>query len=198
MEKFGLHTRQPLCFSIAVFARPICSSHPVVPTTIGTPSAAMPSMFAGTTPGMENSIATSIPAKLTAVSPSPFALLNSSSFSATANSYSGASCSMSFPILPYPTMASLRMHRFLTLEHVGVQCGKELLVQRANRARQVGLGHHDADVEQARALADHANIDAVQRVEHAARHAGRVANVLADQTHDHAIVLHRRFRKLAK
>src|ERR1035437_10382420 len=65
-----------------------------------TPGAAMPSTLPGTAAGMENSMATSTPAKFPAVRPAPPGLLNSSSLSATSKSYSGASCSMSLPIFP--------------------------------------------------------------------------------------------------
>ena len=80
---------------------PSCSSQPVVPTTTWTPSAAMPSTLPATAAGMENSIA-DVDARESsaAVRPAPFALLNSSSFSATSKPYSGASCSISLPILP--------------------------------------------------------------------------------------------------
>ena len=64
-------------------------------------------------------------------------------------------------------------------------------------AHQVGLRHHEAEVQQRCALRDHADIDAVERVEDAARHARSVADVLADQADDRLIVLHRRLRRTA-
>src|ERR1039458_6865021 len=94
-------------------------------------------------------------------------------------------------------MARLRMHRLIAFEDVGVERGEELLVQRGHRAQQIDFGHYEADIQQRRALADHADVDAVQRIENPARHARRVANVLAHQADDHAIVLHRGLGELA-
>src|ERR1017187_6240860 len=176
----------------------MCSSQPVVPTSSGTPSAAMPSTLPGTAAGMENSMATSTPAKFPAVRPASPGLLNSSSLRAASKSYSGASGSMSLPIFPEPTMASLCMHRLFAFEDFGVERGEELLVQRRDRAHEIAFGHHEADVEQRRSLADHADVDAIERIENPARHARRVPDVLAHQADDDAIVLHRGFGKLAQ
>src|ERR1035441_2346903 len=95
-------------------------------------------------------------------------------------------------------MARLRMHRLVAFEDVGVERGEELLVQRGHRAQQIGFGHHEADIEQRRSLADHADVDAIERIENPARHARRVADVLAHQADDDAIVLHRGFGELAQ
>src|ERR1039457_1346340 len=131
--------------STARFTASTCSNHPVVPITMLTPSAAIPSTLRRTAAGMEKSMATPIERKFSAVSPSKLALLNSSSLSATVKPYSGASCSMSRPILPYPTIARRRgsgMHGLAALEYGGIHFGEKLLVQGRHGALQVGLGHH--------------------------------------------------------
>ena len=61
----------------------------------------MPSTFRFTAAGMEKSMATSMPRNVFGREAlESEALLNSSSFSATVKPYSGASCSISRPILP--------------------------------------------------------------------------------------------------
>src|ERR1035437_3803225 len=95
-------------------------------------------------------------------------------------------------------MASLCMHRLFAFEDFGVERGEELLVQRRDRAHEIAFGHHEADIEQRRSLADHADVDAIERIENPARHARRVPDVLAHQADNDAIVLHRGFGKLAQ
>src|SRR5262249_26333970 len=99
-------------------------------------------------------------------------------------------------ILPYPTIASSGMHRLLALEHFRIERSEKLLVQRGHRAVQIRLGHNEADVEQRSALADHADIDAVERIEGTARDPRGVTDVLADQTDNDAIVLDGDFGEL--
>src|SRR5262249_52331402 len=95
-------------------------------------------------------------------------------------------------------MAALCMNGLFAFEDGGIQRRKEFVVQRVYSAREVGLRYHEADIQQARALADHADVDAIERVKYAARHAGRVADVFANEANDHAIVLDGGFRELAQ
>src|SRR5438067_140002 len=76
------------------------------------------------------------------------------------------------------------------LEYGLVQLGEKLLVQRADRLGQILLGDNQAQIQQARALADHPDIDPIERAEDAARDSRRVADVLADQADDRLAVLH--------
>ena len=55
--------------------------------------------------GVENSMATSTPRKFSGVMPCWFTFVSMSSFKPTEKPASGASCSISRPIFPYPTMA---------------------------------------------------------------------------------------------
>src|SRR3982751_5212436 len=95
-------------------------------------------------------------------------------------------------------MASLRKHGLFALEDVGVKLGEELLVQGSDGAQQVTLGHHEADIQQRSALADHADVDAIESIENTARHAGGMADIFAHQADDNAIVLHGDVGKLAQ
>ncbi len=55
--------------------------------------------------GVENSMATSTPRNFSGVMPCWFTLVSMSSFRPTENPASAASCSISLPIFPYPTIA---------------------------------------------------------------------------------------------
>ena len=106
IEKFGTpHQADAALLDRRAGARRCRSSHPVVPTTTFTPIAASRSIFSTTAAGTENSTATSMPRKFSAVMPAPFALSSMSSRSGTSKPYSGASCSTRRPIFPYPTIA---------------------------------------------------------------------------------------------
>src|ERR1017187_9761758 len=61
------------------------------------------------------------------------------------------------------------MHRLIALKHGRVQLAEELPVERFDGGAQISFRHHEADVEQRSALRNHAHIDALERVEHAAR-----------------------------
>src|SRR5271163_1941342 len=110
-EKFAAQTSPVFAAATASRAPAICSNHPVVPTTVFTPSAASRRTFSGAAPGLLNSTATSTPHKLSSESPLPPALSFPENFASTTNPYSGASCSINFPILPHPTMASPLLKR---------------------------------------------------------------------------------------
>src|ERR1019366_4559490 len=177
------------CLATAAMTASRCSSQPVVPITRLTPSAAIRSTLRSTAEGMEKSMATSMPRKFSGVMPSKTALLNSSSLSATVKPYSGASCSTSFPILPYPTIASSGMDGLPSFEHFRIKLGEKLLMQRRDRAEQVGFGQNQADVEQRRALRNHADVNAVEGVEDAPGHSRGVADVVANQADNHLVLL---------
>src|SRR5450759_158069 len=165
----------------ADFTRSAPSSQPVVPTTMFTPSAEMRSTFSATAEGMENSIAASTPAKFSRVMPSKCALLNSSSFKATVKPYSGASCSISLPIFPYPTIASFMSH---LVKDSRVKLPKKLGVQHLHGTRHVLLRHHEGQVQPRSSLRNHPDIDRVHGVKGAARHSRCVTNVVAHDTDD--------------
>src|ERR1700719_812794 len=81
---------------------------------VGTPMAQSLSRFATAVCGVENSMATSTPRKFSGVMPCWFTFVSMSSFNPTEKPASGASCSISLPIFPYPTMA-----RFLGMVRLG-------------------------------------------------------------------------------
>src|SRR5690242_13590530 len=96
-------------------------------------------------------------------------------------------------------MARLRgMGRLLALEDGVVKGGEEFFVEEADGAGQVGFGDDEADVQETRALTDHADVDAVEGVEDAPGNAGGVADVFADQADDDAVVLDSGFGELAE
>src|ERR1035441_3088542 len=79
------------------------------------------------------------------------------------------------------------MDGLIAFENLGIERREELLVERLYRGPQVGFRHHETDVEQRSALRDHADVDAVESHEHAARHSWSVSNIFAHQTHDHIV-----------
>src|ERR1035438_4370856 len=90
------------------------------------------------------------------------------------------------------------MHRLIALEYGRVQLAEELRVEGFDGRAQILFRHHEADVEQRPSLRDHAHVDALERVEHAARHARCVADVFAHQADDHLIALGFGFGELAQ
>src|SRR5579871_3405611 len=82
-------------------------------------------------------------------------------------------------------MASLGMDGLTAFEDGVIELGEELGVERFDGTANVGFGDDEADVEERRALGDHADIDAVERVEHSSGYSGSASNVVADQADDH-------------
>src|ERR1700729_2465050 len=76
------------------------------------------------------------------------------------------------------------MDGLIALKDCVVELGEEFVVQRGNRGAQVGFGDDEAQVQQRCALRDHADIDALKRVEYAARHARSIPNIVAHKTDD--------------
>src|SRR5205085_12635017 len=76
------------------------------------------------------------------------------------------------------------------LENALVELRKKFLVQRADSFRQILLSYHQTQIQQARALANHSDVNSVERAEHASRDPRRVADVLADKADDGLAVLH--------
>src|SRR5689334_17148521 len=96
-------------------------------------------------------------------------------------------------------MANLRgMGWLLALENLFIQGVEEFFVEQAYGSGEIGFGEDEADVQKAGALADHADVDAVESVEDAAGDAGGVADVLADEADDDAVVFDGSFGELAE
>src|SRR5579864_2688061 len=94
------------------------------------------SRFATAVCGVENSIATSTPRKFSGVIAAWFTFVSMSSFKPTEKPASGANCSISLPIFPYPTMARfLGMLRLSAAQerpghsHVRIDGGKKLALR---------------------------------------------------------------------
>src|SRR5580700_3867888 len=76
------------------------------------------------------------------------------------------------------------MHGLIPLKDRVVELGEEFAVQRGNRGTEVEFGDDEAQVQQRCALRDHADVDALERVEYAARHARSIPDIVAHQTDD--------------
>ena len=88
------------------------------------------------------------------------------------------------------------MHSLIRSKTSGSSSAKNSRVQRFHRGAQIGFGDHEAQIQQRRALRDHADVDAVERIEDAARHSRRVADIVAHQADDGLIVLDLDFGEL--
>src|SRR2546427_13018264 len=148
-----------------------------------TPSEARRSTFPSVAEGTENSTAASTPRKFWGVMPSPLALLSESSFSFTAKPYSGASCSISRPILPYPTIA-----RFISVKHRRIECDEEFAMERSYGPGQVAPSHHKTQIQKRGTLGNHEYVHAPQSREHARGHARGKAEILSHHADDGLIV----------
>src|SRR6266496_5401346 len=96
-------------------------------------------------------------------------------------------------------MASLgMMHGLIAFKYGGIELGEELVVQRLDGSAEVRFCDREADVQQRRALGNHADIDSVESVEHAARHAGSEANVVAHEADNSLVVFHIHLGELAE
>src|SRR5208283_174883 len=98
-------------------------------------------------------------------------------------------------------MASLRgsgMDGLTTLEHGWIELAEEFAVQRFDGGAEVFFRHHETDIEQRAALRNHADVDAFERIEDAARHARRIPDVFADQADDDLIAFDFGFGELAQ
>ena len=114
----------------------MCSSQPVVPITMFTPSAAMPSTFRGTAAGIEKSMATSMPRKFSAVMPSTFGVVELVQLQRDLEAV------LRRELLDQPAHLAVAddrrasgMHGLVAFEDRRIEVGEELVVQRFDRAR---------------------------------------------------------------
>ena len=79
-----------------------------------------------------------------------------------------------------------------------IEIGEKLRVQSLNGGGEIGARDHESKIQRRRALRQHADIDAAERVEHARRNARSVADVFTHNADDSLILVHRNFGELAQ
>ena len=188
------------CFSTAAFTASTCSSQPVVPITMLTPSAAMPSTLRRTAAGMEKSMATSMPRKFSAVTPSKFGVVEFVQLQRHGEAVLGRE------LFDQPAhLAVADDGQTPRLRHGPPRCARRPRRRARQRTRGAALPRRarrsaspttklmfssDAPCEIMRMLMPS------RALKHAARHARSVANIVAHQADDRLVVFHVGFGEL--
>src|ERR1017187_567921 len=196
------------------------SYQPVVPTTILPPVASTARIFCTAASGVVKSIVTSNPATnggVSAVAPA----FSSTSSPLTLWPRWAATSATTLPVLPCPSTSiriatvyraapaialarcksgsSLgRNHPGVGIEHGWIGVLEELRMQRPDRFIHIRLLDHEAHVDLARALRDHAHVDMPNRRKHPARDPAAPANVLAHHADQRLVPFQLHVRHLAQ
>ena len=187
-EKFAAaSTPMPASSAIARIAAS-CACHPVVPITTLILRAASCGRLPGTASASVKSIATSTsPNCPSAIARSPEC---SSITPAIVAPYSGASDSTSWPIRPWPSS------RMRISAHACRYGREELLVDAAERRRQIRFADHERDVPPRRRLRHHPQRHVADRGQHLRGQARIVLQAVADDAHDRHLILALDLREL--
>src|ERR1017187_9285963 len=196
------------------------SYQPVVPTTILPPVASTARIFCTAASGVVKSIATSNPVTNGGVN-APAPEFSSTSSTCTPWPRSAATSETSFPVFPCPSTSiriatvyravpaiavarcksgsSLgRNHPGVGVEHGWIGVLEELRVQRPDRLIHIRLLDHEAHVDLARALRDHAHVDVPDRRKHLAGDPAAPANVFAHHADQRLVPFQLHVRHLAQ